>query len=244
MSTLPTLSPASTLLVSALCLLVAPPVSATGAPNLPPPEAYLMDEAEERRLARTAAPPEIGAEAALWLLRPSGYELVEEGTNGFHCFVERSWSGPDSHNRRHFDPRVRAPHCINPEGARTTMRDLFLVSELAMQGLGQEEIDRRVDAAYARGDLRLPTRLSLTYMMSAHQWLGQGVEAWHPHVMLWIPWMDLDEVGPIGGRGVTNAVLGGTPGSRRTVLIFPVPDFVGGEEAHAHPGGTGPERGR
>ena len=185
-----------------------------------------MDEAEELRLASTAAPAAISSGATYHVLRSGGFAEVRKGTNGFHCFVERSWSGPSPTNTRAFDPSTRAPHCINPEGARTTMREIFRVAELAMAGSTQEDIDRTIQQAYDDGTLTLPTELSLTYMMSAHQHLGKA-GAWRPHVMLWLPYLTEDQVGDIAiGRRTPNAVLAGKVGSRRTVLVFPVPDFI------------------
>ncbi|MEM7350381.1 MAG: hypothetical protein AAF657_06215 [Acidobacteriota bacterium] len=187
--------------------------------------AYLMDEAEELRMAATAGPQAITAGATYYVLRRSGYERAKVGDNGFHCFVERSWSGPSRDNVRTFDPRVKAPHCINPEGARTTLREIFLVAELAMAGRSREEIESAVDRAYGNGTLTLPNSLSLTYMMSKHQWLGERVGPWQPHVMLWIPYLTKDQVGNIA-RPTANAMLAGKPGSRRSVLVFPVPEFI------------------
>ncbi len=211
-----------TLLRLIACLMIALPAAA----ELPPPEDYLMDEAEELKLASTAAPSQISAGATYHVLKKDGFAEVKKGANGFHCFVERSWTGPSATNTRNFDPGVVAPHCINPEGARTTMKEIFMVAEMAMAGHDQEEIDRAVDQAYADGDLTLPAELSLTYMMSAHQRLGRA-GAWKPHVMLWLPYLTEGKVGEIAlGRGTPNALLGGKVGSRRTVLVFPVPDFI------------------
>ena len=192
----------------------------------PKPSEYLIAETEELRMAATAGPRAITDGASYWILRSNGYVQVKEGANGFHCFVERSWSGPSPSNTRLFDPRVRAPHCINPEGAQTTMREMFFVAELAMAERSPEEIEREVDEAYAEGRLTLPTELSLTYMMSKHQWLGERIGAWQPHVMLWVPYLTEEKVGAIAALGTPNAMLGGQPGSRRSVLIFPVPEFL------------------
>ena len=211
-----------TFLSLTLALAMALPLAA----ELPPPKEYLMDEAEELKLASTAAPAAISSGATYHVLRSTGFTEARKGTNGFHCFVERSWSGPSATNTRNFDPSTRAPHCINPEGGRTTMREIFLVAEKAMAGGTQEEIDRAVDQAYAEGTLTLPTELSLTYMMSAHQHLGKA-GAWQPHVMLWLPYLTESQVGEIAlGRRTPNAVLAGKVGSRRTVLVFPVPEFI------------------
>lgn len=185
--------------------------------------AYLINEAEELRLAATAGPKKITEGATYYVLRQDGFAKVKDGTNGFHCFVERSWSGPSRENTRGFNPRIRAPHCINPEGAQTTMKEIFLVSKLAMAGHSAEEIDQVVDRAYNEGDLTLPTGLSLTYMMSKHQHLADEIGAWKPHVMLWIPYLTEEQVGL---QYSDNALLEGKPGSRRSVLVFALPDFI------------------
>ncbi len=203
-------------------LLLAWPATA----ELPSPESYLMNEAEELKLAASAAPEAISSGATYYVLKRDGFAEARKGTNGFHCFVERSWSGPSPTNARLFDSSIRAPHCINPEGARTTMREIFLVAEMAMAGHGQEDIDPAIERAYGDGTLTLPTELSLTYMMSKHQHLGRA-GAWKPHVMLWLPYLTESQVGDIAvGRRTPNAVLAGKVGSRRTVLVFPVPDFI------------------
>lgn len=215
------MTPRTLLSLLATAIMVLP-----AAAELPSPKDYLMNEAEELRLASTAAPEAISKGATYHVLRKDGFAEVRKGTNGFHCFVERSWSGPSATNTRTFDTSVRAPHCINPEGARTTMREIFMVAEMAMDGGDQETIDRAIDRAYDEGTLTLPTELSLTYMMSAHQHLGRA-GAWRPHVMLWLPYLTESQVGEIAfGRRTPNAVLGGKVGSRRTVLVFPVPDFI------------------
>lgn len=207
-------------------LIAALAITLPVAAELPPPGDYLMEEAEELRLASSAAPAAISSGATYYVLRQDGFVEVQRGTNGFHCFVERSWSGPSPTNTRNFDPSIRAPHCINPEGARTTMREIFMVAELAMAGRAQDEIDGAIERAYADGTLTLPTELSLTYMMSKHQHLGKA-GAWRPHVMLWLPYLTEGQVGDIAmGRRTPNALLAGKVGSRRTVLVFPVPDFI------------------
>lgn len=185
-------------------------------------EAYFMNEAEEIGLARTAAPAAIAAQASVHVLTAKGYELAERGEGEFHCFVERSWSAPDPENRITFDPRIRAPHCINAEGAQTIMQEDFMVARLALEGLSGDEINRRVRAALASGELRSPSGMALTYMMSRHQWLGEGQSAWKPHVMLWMPGLTRAEVG-----GGNDTFMVGKPGSHRTCLVVAVSNFLG-----------------
>ncbi len=185
-------------------------------------DAYFMDETEEIRLARTAGPESVTQNASVHVLRDSGFELAEKGSGSFHCFVERSWAAPRPDNSITFDARVRAPNCINAEGARTVMRERFMVAKLALQGHDSDEINRRIDAALASGELESPTGVALTYMMSKHQWLGEGPQAWKPHVMLWSPGLTQPEVG-----GGNDTFLAGKPGSHRACLVVAVSQFIG-----------------
>ncbi len=50
------------------------------------------DAAEEIALARSAAPPSISAKAEVLVLGEHGYQTAVKGTNGFVCFVQRSWT--------------------------------------------------------------------------------------------------------------------------------------------------------
>ena len=184
-----------------------------------------MDREAELALAATAAPPMVTEGASYYVLTAGGYDLATAGDNGFHCFVERSWTSPSSDNRVIFDPEVRAPHCVNEVGSRSTMQEMFLVSRLALEGHDGESIRRVVDRAYADGELRLPEGLSLTYMMSRHQNLGFGLGAWRPHLMLWIPYLDGAAVGG-SPPGAPEPHVFGRPGSRHSVLVIPLAEFV------------------
>lgn len=210
----------------ALLSLLSLAFAATAVAELPDRDAYFMDEAEEIRLARTAGPASVTADASVWVLGERGFELAEKGSGEFHCFVERSWNAPHPENAVTFDPRIRAPHCINAEGARTIMREMFEVAELALAGHSGEEINRRIARAFEAGELSSPDGLALTYMMSKHQWLGERPKAWKPHVMLWMPGLERAEVGATGGLHA-DVMLVGKPGSHRACLVVAVPEFQG-----------------
>jgi hypothetical protein len=105
----------------ALAFLSAVPLAAQQAPDLAP---YLMpDRAVEIALARTAAAPAISDSASVLVLTRTGYVEAAHGTNGFTCIVLRSFAGiigdPDFWN-----PRVRAPLCLNPPATRTALQEM------------------------------------------------------------------------------------------------------------------------
>src|SRR5207253_9587334 len=75
----------------------------------------------------------------------------------------------------------------------------------------------------SHGDLPRRDGVSFAYMWSAHQHLGPGIDAWHPHMMVFAPYYD-------------NAMVGGNPfgsvlpqlsddaGTSFAVVVIPVDD--------------------
>ena len=176
-------------LVPALAFVVAlaaAPHSATAqasAASRYPVRPGILDEAEEVRLARTAAPREVSGKAAVWVLRAGGPVKVREGTNGAACMVAR-----DLHEGSLY------PICYDAEGSRTLMQHELLSLKLRAEGRSETEVKAALAAGLRAGTLKTATKPSVAYMMSAEQVLftspdsaGFRVGAWHPHVMIAAP---------------------------------------------------------
>jgi len=89
-----------------------------------PLDQYLMaDRNDEIALARSAAPASIADGATVLVLGPQGYKTAVQGTNGFLCYVERSWARTT--NDPEFWTKMRAPNCFNPAAA-TTIAQIYL----------------------------------------------------------------------------------------------------------------------
>lgn len=176
----------------------------------------VLAEAREIALARSAAPAQVSAQATVWTLEAGRYQIAVRGTNGNHCFVARTW------------PRSLEPVCYDPEGARTILPLEIRRFDLRRQGLGAEEIDRAVDEAIDRGDLPMPARPSMSYMMSSAQELindrGASAGNWKPHLMLYWPYVTLETLGVHGGP--TDDVLIVDAGQPTAYVVIVVPDFV------------------
>jgi hypothetical protein len=170
------------LLLSAFDTAAQDPMSGAARPEL-------MDEGEELRLALSAAPPQLHTDAGVWVLARDGYRLAREGSNGFHCLVERA-----------IDPRVRAPQCMDAVASEYVLPVKLEEGRLRMQGLAPEEIATRIDAGFADGRFRPPPEAAFNYMLSAGQYLGESAGQWNPHVMVYTPYR-------------TNRQLGGDPRS-------------------------------
>ncbi|MDX1508303.1 MAG: hypothetical protein R3358_08490 [Woeseiaceae bacterium] len=181
---------------------------------------YFMQPDEELRLAATAGPASVTADASYYTLTSQGFELAVAGSNQWHCFVERAFFARTA-DANAYDTRIRAPHCINEAGAKSRMQEVFMRTRLALEGLDQETIATRVNAAYESGALRLPEGLAMTYMMSTEQYLGADAGAWHPHLMFWVPYLENDDVGGNAEMGRLPFVAPGS-GTRSAVLIVAV----------------------
>ena len=200
----------------------------------PPIEQYLMPQADEIALAKTAAPANISERATIKVLTKSGYEVVHQGDNGSVCVVMRGFSAPTYSPAQFrnlvYDPAVRAPICFTPVATQEVLPYYELRTKLAMQGKDPDEIGEGVQAAYAKGELPKRDAVSFAYMWSAHQYLASGIGHWHPHVMIFAPYYDNAMVGgnPFGAPLPQLTDDAGTPFA---VVVIPVDDklAVGGE---------------
>lgn len=171
-----------------LCpVLIASLVAAAPYPKMAPLSQYLMpDRQAEIALARTAAPPSISSKATVWVLTARGYQTAVNGTNGFTCEVERSFTKAfDDDN--FWNPKVRTPICFNAPASRTVLPYTVFETNLALAGASEASIQRRLTAAVADKQLPLAENGSLGYMMSKVSYIDDHVKAWYPHVMVYTP---------------------------------------------------------
>jgi hypothetical protein len=186
------------------------PAHANAAGTLYPKEApiaqYLMtDRQSEIDLARTAAPKSISSHATVWVLKANGYETAVQGTNGFTCEVERSWTKAfDDDN--FWNPKVLTPICFNGPASRTVLLYTVFETKLALAGATESEIRDRLTAAVAAKQLPDAENGSVGYMMSKVSYIDDHVKAWHSHIMIYTP----KALGANGGES-WGANLDGSP---------------------------------
>lgn len=193
--------------ILALSLAVTGPAHADGKapyPSMAPIEQYLMPQADEIALARSAAPASISDDAGVLVLGRHGFETAVKGTNGFVCYVARSWDN-DVGNAEFWNPKVRGPICANPATARSVLPYYLLKrTEWVLSGVSKDELAARTKAAIAAKQIKEPEAGAMSFMLSKNGYLGdQAGGPWHPHVMFWGP----------PGPGATNwgADLPGSP---------------------------------
>lgn len=178
----------------------------------------VLEGTYETALARSAAPPEVSADATVLLYRPGvGYEVGSEGEGDVTCLVDRSRAG------------ALEPHCFDREGGATILRIRLREAELRERGLEPDAIQAEIDRGIRSGELRLPSRPAMSYMMSAEQVLisddGRNVGAWRPHLMIYVPYITAEDLG-LGVEPSTRAAVVVDPGTALANIMIVVEDFV------------------
>jgi hypothetical protein len=147
----------------------------------------LLPRDAEITLARSAAPASISADATVLVMTDSGFVSAKAGSNGVTCVVNRSW------------PRSLEPHCFDAEASATILPIELKRTMLLHRGGTVVDVDREIDRALSAGELRVPRRPAMSYMMSAVQQLigddGQPAGRWRPHLMIYYPYLVASDVG-------------------------------------------------
>lgn len=194
-------------------------------PNMAPVEQYLMDRDAEIALARSAAPDSISKIAEIMVLGRHGYETAVNGTDGFVCLVERSWTAPIN-DPDFWNPKLRGPICLNGAAARTYLPRTIRKTESVLAAHSKDQMFAAIKAALDTKELPGIEPGAMSYMMSKHQYLGDQNGRWHPHLMFFTPLVDP----ALWGAGVPGSPLIGSPDpeDRLTIFLLPVPKWSDG----------------
>jgi hypothetical protein len=191
---------------------------------------YLMPQDDEIALAKSAAPQVISDHATILVFTPSGYQTVHEGDNGFVCMVMRGFTGAPTFTPLqvrifiNYDPKTRAPICLNPAAVRTVLPYYELRTKLGLEGKTAEQIAAGVEAAYTKGEIPKRSEVSFGYMWSADQVLGPAGH-WHPHMMVYLPYYENAMLGN-NDPGSHLPAIGDDAGSPFAVGTIPVDDTL------------------
>ncbi len=189
-------------------------------PRMAPLDRYLMaDRGAEIALAKTAAPKAISDSAEVMVLERQGYETAVEGTNGFVCMVERSWTAGFG-DAEFWNPNIRSPICFNPPAVRTYLPITIARTRLALAGKSDDQMLEAINSALDKKELPALEAGAMSYMLSKEGFLGDKAGHFHPHLMFWA-----ERTEPKSwGAGVPGSpMIGGVeiPG-RLTVFMIPV----------------------
>jgi hypothetical protein len=184
------------LLILVLSLAVINPTGAVAGqnpyPNMAPLKNYLSaSQSAEIALARSAGPAAVSDKAEILVLGAHGYETAVKGTNGFVCYVARSWDN-DVDNAEFWNPKTRGPMCLNPAAVRSYLPYYLQRTQWVLSGVSRAEMIDRTKAAIAAKQLIAPEAGAMSFMLSKDGYLGDSAAGpWYPHVMFWGP--------PVGG---------------------------------------------
>jgi hypothetical protein len=153
-------------------------------PKMAPVEQYLMDRDAEIALARSAAPGAISKDASVFVLTRHGYETAVKGSNGWACWVGRSWGAMFDHPE-FWNPKVRAAECINAPAVRSVMPYNFKRTELVLAGKSKAEIIAALKAAIDKKELPPLEAGTVSYMMSKDSYLTDADGHNMPHMMFY-----------------------------------------------------------
>ena len=189
-------------------------------PKMAPLAQYLSaDQASEIALARSAAPQSIGAQATVLTLGKQGYETAVKGSNGFVCFVQRSWAN-DFDNGQFWNPRIRTPQCWNAAAASSVLPDYLNRTRWVLAGVSRDEMAARTKAAFANHEVGPPAPGSMAYMLSKDQYILDTTPParanWYPHVMFFVPATD----GSLWGANVHGGSVFSTTSDAEPVTTY------------------------
>lgn len=189
-------------------------------PNMAPIEQYqVTSQAEEIALARSAAPAAVSDKAEVLVLGAHGYETAVKGTNGFVCYVGRSWENDFSHPE-FWEPNNRAPECVNATAAGWYLPIYRQRTQWVLSGVSKDEMVERTKAAIAAKQITAPPAGAMCFMLSKQGYLGAGAGGpWHPHVMFWAP----PGPGSEWGADLSGSPVFSAPSDLMPFTIFFVP---------------------
>jgi hypothetical protein len=150
-----------------------------------------MPESLEVRWALSALPPKFREGASVYVLDPAkGYRLYRAGTNGEHCYVQRTeWQFAD------YDHAVFFPICYDEGAAKSQLKLEFDVAALRAQGMTAQAVRTEIERRLKAGVYPAPARAGVSYMaapvMRAHVSQDTAnktvVTMYLPHVMYLAP---------------------------------------------------------
>jgi len=176
----------------------------TAYPAMAPRERYMpTSQATEIALARSAAPAAVSDKAEILVLGAHGYETAVKGSNGFVCYVERSWA-KDFDQPEFWNPKIRTPQCWNAAAASSVLPEHLKRTQWVLAGVSKEEMLARTKAALATHEIGPPAPGCVAYMLSKDQYIQDpqpgGEARWYPHVMFFVPPTEASNWGA-NGRG-------------------------------------------
>jgi hypothetical protein len=118
----------------------------------------VLPRAAEERLALSAAPEHLRAEATVYVYGKTGFERTRNGTNGFTCLVNR--------DAFFYGAAEFKPTCWDSQGATTYVPVMLKTGELLARGESFGAIKAAIDAGFADKTYQAPHSGGVAYMLA------------------------------------------------------------------------------
>lgn len=137
---------------------------------------------------------------------------VQDGTNGFSCFVDRQ------------TPLNMEPTCFDAEGSSSTLLSRLFAEDERAKGKSEEQVKAALEASYTAGRFHAPKKPGIVYMMSdsIYLFISGHDQLVHvpPHVMFYAPYATDKDIGmPPAGLNMPRLIRAGQPDA--VVIVFP-----------------------
>lgn len=161
----------------------------------------------EIELALSALPPHLREQATIYVLNPAkGFEIAQQGTNGFHAFVTRT--GDDAMRGAwplsEYPTDILYPVSFDAAGAKAHMRVFFDIAAMQAKGTPAVELKKAIQERYKSGYYKPPERAGLSYMLSPILRTYDNPEEGDrittgsmPHVMHYAPNISSEDIGGV-----------------------------------------------
>jgi hypothetical protein len=153
--------------------------------------------------AKSALPPDLRADATVYLLDPAkGYYVAHQGTNGFVCLIGRTeWEWGEFRND------LFTPIAFDPEGVKTIFPVYRDVAAMRASGKYRPlQVKDTVISRIHRGQYVAPSRNGIAYMLAPLMRVYTGmpgdtmVMSMHmPHYMFYAPYVNNADAGTVYG---------------------------------------------
>jgi hypothetical protein len=152
-----------------------------------------------------------------------------QGTNGFVCIVERSWTAPFN-DTEFWNPKERGPDCYNPPAARTEIPQQIQEAKWALAGLSRQQMAEKTKAAFVDHTFRSPEPGAFGFMLSKQGHLNHAHGGpWRPHMMFFV---SIDQVANYGSNVVNSPTQSADRGPYESAMIYvPVSTWSDGTPA-------------
>jgi hypothetical protein len=163
----------------------------------------VLPREREIELATSAAPPDVGSKAAVYVFTARGYEKARDGENGFTCLVNRD-SELDGYH-------VLKPTCWDAHGSRNIVPAILEIAKRRAAGQSVADVTAGIKQLITDGKLQLFDKVGVAYMLQGDvsdydAATGKILKrAFPPHIMIYAPGITASDVG-VAGRAAFNDV--------------------------------------